>query len=172
MKKKPSTIICRLSAILLLLTIGYLSAVALAKADQLSGSSETTADRPAQLAPIRRLPLKEPLETSKKMPPVPFRRIETSPGRVSQFGVFTSYQVNVDASGNNILGDAANEPSIAVDPTDGSKMVIGWRQFDTIDSDFRQAGWGYTTDGGVTWTFPEFCSPVFSVVTRSCISMK
>ena len=28
---------------------------------------------------------------------------------ISQFGVFTSYQVNVDANGNNIVGDAANE---------------------------------------------------------------
>ena len=73
---------------------------------------------------------------------------------ISQFGVFTSFQVNVDANGNNILGDAANEPSISVDPTDGNKMVIGWRQFDSITSNFRQAGWGYTTDGGTTWTFP------------------
>src|SRR5262249_23028126 len=60
----------------------------------------------------------------------------------------------VDANGNNILGDAANEPSIAVDPTDSNKMAIGWRQFDTINSDFRQAGWGYTIDGGIHWTFP------------------
>jgi hypothetical protein len=106
------------------------------------------------LAPIRRLPLNEPLETYKNMPPAPPRKIETSPRKVSQFGVFTSYQANVDASGNNILGDAANEPSIAVDPTDPNKMAIGWRQFDTINSDFREGGWGYTTDGGVTWTFP------------------
>jgi hypothetical protein len=106
------------------------------------------------LAPIRRLPLKEPLETSKNMPPALPRKIETSPRKVSQLDVFTSYQANVDASGNNILGDAANEPAIAVDPTDGNKMTIGWRQFDTINSDFRQAGWGYTTDAGVHWTFP------------------
>ena len=58
---------------------------------------------------------------------------------ISPFGVFTSYQVNVDGNGNNILGDAANEPSISVDPTDGNKMVIGWRQFNSINSDFRQA---------------------------------
>ena len=106
------------------------------------------------LAPIRRLPLEEPLETSKNMPPAPPRKIETSQRKVSQFGVFTSYQANVDASGNNILGDAANEPSISVDPTDGNKMVIGWRQFDSIMSDFREGGWGYTTDAGVHWTFP------------------
>ena len=73
---------------------------------------------------------------------------------ISQFGVFTSYQANVDGSGNNILGDAANEPSISVDPTDGNKMVIAWRQFNSINSDFRQGGWGYTTDAGVHWTFP------------------
>ena len=106
------------------------------------------------LAPIRRLPLKEPLETSKNMPPAPPRKIETSPRIISQFGVFTSFQANVDATGNNILGDAANEPSISVDPTDGNKMVIAWRQFDSINSDFREAGWGYTTDAGVHWTFP------------------
>ena len=58
------------------------------------------------LALTRRLPLKEPLETSKNMPPAPPRKIETSPRKVSQFGVFTSYQANVDATGNNILGDA------------------------------------------------------------------
>jgi hypothetical protein len=105
-------------------------------------------------APIRRLPLNEPLETSKNMPPAPPRKVESSPRMIFQFGPFTNYQANVDASGNNILGDAANEPSIAVDPTDPNKMVIGWRQFDSIMSDFREAGWGYTTDGGLTWTFP------------------
>ena len=88
------------------------------------------------------------------MPPAPPQKMETSPRMISQFGVFTSYQANVDANGNNILGDAANEPSIAVDPTDGNKMMVAWRQFNSITSDFRQAGWGYTTDAGVTWTFP------------------
>src|SRR5438034_7975472 len=73
---------------------------------------------------------------------------------ISQFGLFTSYQVNVDANGQNILGDAANECPIAVDPTDGNKMTIAWRQFNDVNSNFRQGGWGYTTDGGVHWTFP------------------
>ncbi len=73
---------------------------------------------------------------------------------VSQYGPFTSYQVNVDAGGHNILGDAANEPSICVDPTNANRMAIGWRQFDSISSNFRQAGYGYTTDGGMTWRFP------------------
>src|SRR6266436_2801017 len=105
------------------------------------------------LAPIHKLPLNEPLEKYNN-PPAPPRKMETSPRMTSQFGVFTSYQANVDANGNNILGDAANEPSISVDPTDGNKMVITWRQFNSINSDFRQAGWGYTTDAGINWTFP------------------
>jgi hypothetical protein len=33
-------------------------------------------------------------------------------------------------------------------------MAIGWRQFDNVNSDFRQAGFGYTLDGGQTWIFP------------------
>src|SRR5712675_2940662 len=106
-----------------------------------------------KLSPIRELPLAEPLEKY-NMPPAPPRKIETSPRMISQFGLFTSYQANVDASGNNILGDAANEPSIAVDPTDSNKITIGWRQFNSYTSNFRQGGWGYTTDGGVHWTFP------------------
>lgn len=73
-------------------------------------------------------------------------------------GIMTR-QVNVDANGNNIVGDAANEPSIAIDPTNPNRMVIGWRQFNTITSDFRQAGYGYSTDGGETWTFPGVLDP-------------
>ncbi len=65
--------------------------------------------------------------------------------------VFTSYQVNVGPGGQNIPGDAANEPSIAVDPSDPSRMAIGWRQFDTVNSSFRQAGNGWSDDGGRTW---------------------
>jgi hypothetical protein len=106
-----------------------------------------------QIAPMRKPPFTEPLEKY-DMPPAPPRKMETSPRKISQFGVFTSYQANVDANGNNILGDAANEPSISVNPTDGNKMMIAWRQFNSIQSDFRQAGWGYSTDAGVHWTFP------------------
>jgi hypothetical protein len=68
-------------------------------------------------------------------------------------------QVNVDANGQNIVGDAANEPSIAVDPNDQNKMAIGWRQFNTINNNFRQAGYGFTTNGGQTWTFPGVIEP-------------
>jgi hypothetical protein len=113
----------------------------------------TLASASAQLAPTQKAPRNVPLETYDNPPAAP-RKIETSPRMVSQFGAFTSFQVNVDANGNNILGDAANECSISVDPTNGSKMTIAWRQFNDVTSNFRQAGWGYTTNGGTNWTFP------------------
>ena len=61
-------------------------------------------------------------------------------------------QVNTNALGHDIIGDAGNEPSIAVDPNNPNRMAVGWRQFDTITSNFRQAGVAYTTNGGLTWT--------------------
>lgn len=73
--------------------------------------------------------------------------------------IITTVQVNVNSSGQNIVGDAANEPNITWNPLDKSKMAIGWRQFDNVSSNFRQAGWGYTTDSGQTWTFPGKIDP-------------
>src|SRR5712691_8782979 len=70
-----------------------------------------------------------------------------------------SYQVNVNASGENIGGDAANEPSMCIDPTSPNRMAIGWRQFDTTNSSFRQSGIGYTTNGGLNWIFPGNLEP-------------
>ena len=78
--------------------------------------------------------------------------------RISSPG-FVSVQVNVDSLGRNIVGDAANEPSIAIDPTNPNNMVIGWRQFNNVADNFRQAGYGYTTDGGQTWKFPGVIQP-------------
>ena len=106
----------------------------------------------AQSAPLKPLPTEE-LERYGD-PPMFIWGTGTSEGLISQHGPFTSYQVNVDANGQNITGDAANEPSISIDPTDRNKMVIGWRQFDSVSSNFRQAGWGFTSNGGVSWTFP------------------
>ncbi len=68
-------------------------------------------------------------------------------------------QVNVDENGQNIIGDAGNETSIAIDPTNPNRIVIGWRQFDTVNSNFRQAGNGFSLDGGLTWTFPGVLDP-------------
>jgi len=105
------------------------------------------------LTPTHRVPRNEPLERYDN-PPAPPRKIETSPRMISVFGAFISYQVNVDQNGQNIVGDAANECAISVDPTDGNKMTIAWRQFNSVTSNFRQGGWGYTSDAGVHWTFP------------------
>jgi hypothetical protein len=104
---------------------------------------------------VARKPLpKEPLEKYDNPPALAAPAVRTSPALVSQFGPYTSYQVNVDANGNNRIGDAANEPSICVDPTDGNKMSIGWRQFDSVLSNFRQAGFAYSTNGGSNWISP------------------
>jgi hypothetical protein len=72
---------------------------------------------------------------------------------------FSVVQVNVDANGNNIVKDAANEPSIAFNPLNPDQMAIGWRQFDTISNNFRQAGNAFTNDAGQTWTFPGVIDP-------------
>ncbi len=84
--------------------------------------------------------------------------VKAAPAHVERDG-FVSYQVNVAADGSNILRDAANEPSIAVDPANPNRMVIGWRQFDRITSSFRQAGWGFSSDGGRSWSFPGKIEP-------------
>ena len=125
------------------LQIGLLAFVLLAS---------TTLFATAQTAPPRPLPT-EPLEKYENVPAL-LRPNQFSPPTISQFGNYTSHQVNVNSNGQNIVGDAANEPSICVDPANRMKMAIGWRQFDSVSSNFRQAGWAYTTDGGTSWTFP------------------
>ena len=95
-------------------------------------------------------------------PPAPVAERRTSPPLPRSMltrGGYESVQVNVDALGNNILDDAANEPSIAIDPTNPNRIAIGWRQFDTIQSNFRQAGWAYSRDAGRSWTFPGVLDP-------------
>ena len=82
-----------------------------------------------------------------------YKYIKTGSSKLSSSSIFT-IQVNVNTSGQNIIGDAANEPNIAINPSDENKIVIGWRQFDNVMSNFRQAGWSYTLDAGQTWTFP------------------
>ena len=90
---------------------------------------------------------------------VPRTAHKTTPAyRFSSPQIFTT-QVNVDVLGANLLDDAANEPSLAIDPVHPERMVIGWRQFDTINNSFRQAGYGFTQDGGMTWTFPGVIEP-------------
>lgn len=107
----------------------------------------------AQLAPVTRVSPMEVEEHYENPPAVP-RPMETSPRMISQYDSFTSIQVNVNASGQNIVGDAANECSISVNVLNPNQKTIAWRQFNDVTSNFRQAGWGYTADGGNTWTFP------------------
>lgn len=99
-----------------------------------------------------------PLPERPDMAPAPTLTLDPalsrSPAALVSTGPYTSRQVNVDGAGLNIVGDAANEPSLAVDPTDPDVIVVGWRQFDSIASSFREAGWAYTHDGGDSWTFP------------------
>jgi hypothetical protein len=95
------------------------------------------------------------------MPPAPPGLRTTRASSTITFGPYASYQVNVNGFGNDIVNDAANEPSLAVNPVDHNKMVIGWRQFDNIASNFREAGVGYSTNGGLTWTAGKLQAGVF-----------
>jgi len=78
------------------------------------------------------------------------RRVD--PPRAWHRGGVTGVQVNVAPGGGNIVGDAANEPTIAIDPANPNRIVIAWRQFDTIANSFREAGIAYSHNRGATWT--------------------
>ncbi len=85
---------------------------------------------------------------------IPVDSVRTSPpmfGRLATPAGVRITQVNVTEAQQNILGDAANEPSLAHDPTAPSRIAAGWRQFDTISSNFRQAGTAWSNDSGRTW---------------------
>ena len=107
----------------------------------------------SQGVPRKPLPT-EPLEKYDNSPGVAAPISGISPALVSSLGPYTSFQVNVDANGNNRVGDAANEPSICVDPNNPNRMSIGWRQFGSVASNFREAGFAYTTNGGTRWIAP------------------
>jgi len=64
-------------------------------------------------------------------------------GDVSE--IFTSYQVNVVGTGVDFQGDAGNEPSFAIDPTDPDTIAVGWRPFDSISDEDYYAGIAYST---------------------------
>lgn len=116
-----------------------------------SAAAQASENPPAR---YRERPGDRPAET-----PARANRLARSPGGRIAIGPYTSYQVNVDELGQNIMGDAANEPSIAVNPTDPNNIVVVWRQFDNVLSNFRQAGHAYSFDGGQQWTFPGPLTP-------------
>src|SRR5438552_15835572 len=89
-----------------------------------AASGQTPAPKP----PLRT----EPLEKY-DMPPAYIYRLETSPRMISQYGPLVSYQGNVDANHQDILGDAANELSNAVYPAYNNTMAFGWRQFNLVN---------------------------------------
>lgn len=101
----------------------------------------------------------QPSETRRDAWIAPRPAPPTSPPYLVEADGLFIRQVNVDAQGQNIVGDAANEPSIAIDPTAPNRIVIGWRQFDTIASNFRQAGYGWSNDGGRSWHFDGVLTP-------------
>ena len=99
------------------------------------------------------VPVHEPDAHDEQMPPAIGAKPSEIPCVLDTGRSFQGVQVNVDSTGNNIWFDAANEPSIAIDPSNPWRMVVVWRQFDTMESNFRQAGCAYSHDRGQTWTF-------------------
>lgn len=74
-------------------------------------------------------------------------------------GPYVSVQMNVDENGDNIVGDAAHEPTIAFDPNNPDKLVAGWKQFASASSGSREGGWAYSDDGGKHWYFQGSVTP-------------
>ncbi len=72
---------------------------------------------------------------------------------------FVSVQLNVDSDGNNVVGDAANQPSITASPLDNNQVVVVWRVFKDVDGHFREAGVAYSHDGGQAWSVDGLLDP-------------
>lgn len=66
-----------------------------------------------------------------------------SPATVITLGRVTSVQADAGGAGNNIVADATNEPSIAVDLDDSGRMAIGRRGFASNTDSSRQPGCEY-----------------------------
>jgi hypothetical protein len=100
-------------------------------------------------------PYVAPDNHSKRIRSTTYRSISAS----QTISSIVTTQVNIDAQGNNITLDAANEPNIAISPINPNNIVIGWRQFDNVISNFRQAGYSYSSDGGITWAAGNVIEP-------------
>jgi hypothetical protein len=85
-----------------LLAIMRISSTCLVFLVVLGTASGQTAPRPGRRT--------EPLEKYGMPPAAPGTyRLESSPRMISPYGAFTSFQVNVDANGNNIVGERADD---------------------------------------------------------------
>src|SRR5207249_1935703 len=87
-------------------------------------------------------------------PPALLWRTGQSPRMVSQFNAFTSFQVNVDAAGHNITGDAANEPSITIDNTSSIGHGFQYQHWSSSGNNFSGRQFTRSIDGGITWLNP------------------
>ena len=76
-------------------------------------NSALAQEEPPSDAPGHR---EDPVPPPKTPPPARDQRATESVENVTR-GNFESIQVNVDGTGANIIGDAANEPSMAIDPS-------------------------------------------------------
>ena len=118
------------------------------------GSSGETSDRKAEVSAPEGAGLAAGPSSS-----TPLQEPGVSPARVWLRGAHQSVQVNVDAQGNDIVGDSGSLPSIAIDPNDPSRMAVGFEQIDSIAVVLRQAGYGFSTDSGASWTAPGPLDP-------------
>jgi hypothetical protein len=76
---------------------------------------------------------------------------QAGPSPVISFGGYRSHQVNVDAGGQNIVGDKGNEPTLAFNPLNPANIVVGWRRFDSPPTAVKHGGYAYSFDGGASW---------------------
>lgn len=63
-------------------------------------------------------------------------------------------QINVNANDNDTTGDAANEVSAVMWHRNFNLMAAGWRQFADTETSLPAAGFAFSTNGGIDWTFP------------------
>jgi hypothetical protein len=106
----------------------------------------------AELRPVRHGEIPPPAQEDEASdPPLPGSGL-FSPQTIISSPFGTSFQVNV-SGGQNMVGDAANEASMCIDPNNPNRIAIGWRQFNSTNSNFRQAGYAFSTNGGTVWTY-------------------
>ena len=74
---------------------------------------------------------------------------------------YSSTQLNVDEFGANIIGDVANEPTIAIDPTDPDNIVCCWREYEAVGFSSPRVRYALSHDGGQTWATGTIDAGVF-----------